>query len=157
MARLVDRLGNRLGPDNVLRPSLRESHVPERAVAFRTALGNEPGGGAAVAAVETVMGRPAAARPLRLLARPEPIEAVAEMPDAPPVLFRRRRTLHRIVRAEGPERIASEWWRSARARSASPRDYYRVEDSEGRRYWVYRDRAARPGMAPAWYLHGVFA
>ena len=103
------------------------------------------------------MGRPAAARPLCLLARPEPIEAVAEMPDAPPVLFRRRRTLHRIVRAEGPERIASEWWRSARARSASPRDYYRVEDSEGRRYWVYRDRAARPGMAPAWYLHGVFA
>ncbi len=157
MARLVDRLGNRLGPDNVLRLSLRESHVPERAAAFRPAFGSESDGAAAVAAVETVMERPAAERPLRLLARPEPIEAVAEMPDAPPVLFRRRRTLHRIVRAEGPERIAPEWWRSARARCASPRDYYRLEDSEGRRYWVYRDRATRPGMAPAWYLHGVFA
>ncbi len=157
MARLVDRLDNRLGPDNVLRLSLRESHVPERAAALCPAFGGGSGDGAAVAAVEAVMGRPAAERPLRLLARPEPIEAVAEMPDAPPVLFRRRRTLHRIVRADGPERIAPEWWRSARARSASPRDYYRLEDSEGRRYWVYRDRAARPGMAPAWYLHGVFA
>ncbi len=150
--RLIDRLGNRLGIGNVLRLGLRESHVPERAALARPAFEAAPGGAATAPAVCNPP-----ARPLRLFVRPEPIEVVAELPDAPPALFRRRQRLHRIVRAEGPERIGPEWWRSRRARAAGPRDYYRIEDSEGRRYWVYRDRPWRLGMAPAWYLHGVFA
>ena len=71
-------------------------------------------------------------------------------PD-PPAAFRWRTLSHRIVRSEGPERIEAEWWRG---RHASPRDYYRVEDREGRRFWLYRERA---GAAPRWYLHGLFA
>ncbi|MBM3488627.1 MAG: hypothetical protein FJX67_18685 [Alphaproteobacteria bacterium] len=77
------------------------------------------------------------------------------MPDDPPVLFRWRRIVHRIVRAEGPERIAPEWWRPADGRAES-RDYYRVEDSAGGRFWLYREGIYRPGATPAWYLHGVF-
>lgn len=75
-------------------------------------------------------------RPLRLFDRPEPVDAVAEVPDGPPALFTWRRLRRRIVRAEGPERIEPEWW--AGGPEARPRDYYRVEDLDGRRYWLFR-------------------
>ena len=114
----------------------------------------------------------APARPLRLLPHPEPIEAVAPIPDDPPLLFRWRRVLHRVARADGPERLAPEWWRLVRKRAQraasrdhadSPpdvleaRDYYRVEDKDGRRFWLYRDGLYRPTIPPRWYLHGMFA
>ena len=73
------------------------------------------------------------ARPIRLLQKPEPIEAVASVPDGPPVRFRWRRVLHEVAAIEGPERIASEWWRH----QALTRDYFRAEDSEGRRFWLF--------------------
>jgi protein ImuB len=93
---------------------------------------------------------------LRLFERPEPIEAIAEVPDGPPVRFRWRRTLHEVVRAEGPERIAAEWWREAC--EPSTRDYYRVEDRNGRRFWLYRDGLfERETAEPRWFLHGTFA
>ena len=84
----------------------------------------------------------------------------AETPDGPPARFRWRRKLHDVARAEGPERIAREWWR--RADMAPPtRDYYRVEDTDGRRFWLYReglyDRADFSDDAPRWFLHGLFA
>ena len=97
-----------------------------------------------------------AGRPLRLFEHPQPVEAVAPVPDGPPVLFRGRRVVHRVRRAEGPERIAPEWWRED-ARGTSSRDYYRIEDESGKRYWLYREGLYRPDRAPQWYLHGFFA
>jgi protein ImuB len=90
------------------------------------------------------------------LSLPEPIEAVAILPEAPPSRFRWRHRLHWIARAEGPERIAAEWWRAEDA-GKHPRDYYRVEDREGRRFWLYRDRPYGVGAPLRWWLHGVFA
>jgi protein ImuB len=95
-------------------------------------------------------------RPIRLFARPQPIDVTAALPDAPPVLFRWRRMLHRIVRAEGPERIEPEWWHST-GEDAETRDYYRVESEAGLRFWVFREGAYGGGSLPRWYLHGLFA
>ncbi len=141
LALLLDSLGNRLGFDRVSRPAARQSHLPEAAVRRLPAL-------AASAASEWPVGR----RPLRLFSRPEPVEAVAMLPDAPPVLFRWGRRTHRLVRADGAERIAAEWWR----RPGPDRDYYLVEDENGRRFWLYREHHYGDGVAPRWFLHGVF-
>jgi protein ImuB len=96
-------------------------------------------------------------RPLRLFTPPEPIEATAPVPDDPPLLFRWRGRVHRIRAATGPERIAAEWWR----RTPDPtrplhdfiRDYYRVEDQQGGRFWVFRIGLVG---APRWFVHGIF-
>lgn len=78
------------------------------------------------------------------------------MPDGPPLRFRWRRVLHEVARAEGPERIAPEWWR--RGDDTLTRDYYRVEDVRGRRFWVYREGLyGRETSCPRWFLHGLFA
>ncbi len=97
-------------------------------------------------------------RPVRLFRAPEPIEVPAtEMPEGPPLRFRWRRALHRVARAEGPERIAPEWWLDAEGVRAPTRDYYRVEDVEGRRYWLYRQGLHEAGKpSPRWFLHGIF-
>jgi protein ImuB len=94
------------------------------------------------------------ARPLRLFARPEPIEALAEVPDGPPLRFRWRRVVHDVAAIEGPERIAAPWWRHV---GAPTRDYFRAEDSEGRRFWLYREGLwGRETMRPKWFVHGLF-
>ncbi len=102
----------------------------------------------------------APARPIRLFQRPEPIEAIAEVPDGPPVRFRWRRVLHEVAHVEGPERIAMEWWRDAQG-NALTRDYFRVESKEGARVWLYREglfgREIKEPEKPNWYLHGLFA
>ena len=139
LAGLVDRLEARLGPGSVFRQVPVASHLPERAVRRAPPLGAAP-------AAPWRRDQP---RPLRLLAHPEAIEAVALLPDQPPACFHWRRVLHRVVRAEGPERIAPEWWRDHSA-AAAARDYFRVEDEDGRRYWLYR-------AAGRWFLHGLFA
>ena len=96
----------------------------------------------------------APARPLRLFVRPEPIEALAEVPDGPPLRFRWRRVLHEIAAIEGPERIAAPWWRRV---GAPTRDYFRAEDSEGRRFWLYREGLwGRETAQAKWFVHGVF-
>jgi protein ImuB len=78
------------------------------------------------------------------------VEALSLLPDYPPAQFRWRRVLHQVVRAEGPERLLGEWWRLDPEESETPpRDYFRVEDSDGRRYWLYRS-------AGHWFLHGLF-
>jgi protein ImuB len=95
-------------------------------------------------------------RPVRLFGRPEPVEAIAEVPDGPPARFRWRRVLHEVAIAEGPERIAMEWWRDA-AGHALTRDYFRVESREGLRAWLYREGLYdRETGAPRWFLHGLF-
>jgi len=94
---------------------------------------------------------------VRLFARPEAIEAIAEVPDGPPVRFRWRKVLHEVVSAEGPERIAMEWWRNDQGRALT-RDYFRVEDREGARFWLYREGLyGRESERPRWFLHGLFA
>jgi protein ImuB len=96
-------------------------------------------------------------RPLRLFARPELVEVIAEVPEGPPLRFRWRRVTHHVARAEGPERISSEWWREVDQGRAT-RDYFRVEDAEGRRYWLFREGLyGRETASPVWYMHGLFA
>jgi len=95
-------------------------------------------------------------RPIRLFARPEPVEAVAEVPDGPPVQFTWRRMRHVVAHAEGPERISMEWWRDA-AGVALTRDYFRVESREGIRVWLFREGLVRSGEPTRWFLHGMFA
>ncbi len=152
LAALVDRLRARLGEAVVLHPTLRESWVPERSEAW-----------GAVASAQAAAAAPVGPRPILLLDPPEPVETVAELPDGAPARFTWRRVGRRVARSDGPERLAPEWWRAApggRPWSERTRDYYRVEDEEGRRYWIFReglfgrDDADKP---PSWWLHGVFA
>ncbi len=145
LAELADRLALRLGQGAVFRPAVRESHWPDRAVARQ----------AAVAAPSAETWPADTPRPLRLLAQPQPIEAMAPVPDDPPILFRWQGRHHRVARADGPERIAHEWWQDAPRRPA--RDYYHVEDADGRRFWLYRDGPYDPERPCRWYLHGLFA
>jgi protein ImuB len=103
-------------------------------------------------------------RPIRLFPYPEPVEVMAPLPDDPPMQFRWRGRLHRVRAAEGPERIGREWWREAPAPEAETdkedgtmRDYYRVEDEAGGRYWIFREGLFTPGAPPPrWFLHGLF-
>ena len=155
LARLVDRLGNRLGPQQVVRLEARASHIPEHACRPVPAFDAPPcpvGSNASRG-----FDRP---RPLRLLPWPEPIEAMVPLPDHPPLLFRWRHRPHRVARAEGPERIGAEWWQEETdpltADAERLRDYYRVEDADGDRLWLYRQGLYRPDRAPRWYLHGFF-
>jgi len=144
LAALADRLTARLGAGRVSRPWPRESHIPEGAVALLPPFAQIP------AVTPAAKWRRGAVRPPRLLSRPEPIEAMALLPDRAPAQFRWRRRLHRVIAAEGPERLTAEWWRSDAALEGQPhRDYFRVEDSEGYRYWIYRG-------PERWYLHGLF-
>jgi len=148
LAALIDQLGNRLGPDRVWRAAPFESHAPERAVARRPA-GDAP--------AETAWD-PERPRPLRLLRPPEPIEALAPVPDDPPAMFTWRGRRRRVRRAEGPERIAEEWWRDPRVRPDRRRirDYYAVEDADGERFWLFRAGLYEGPDPPRWFLHGLF-
>jgi protein ImuB len=96
-------------------------------------------------------------RPIHLFDPPHRIEVMAEVPDGPPRRFKWRRTMHEVARHEGPERIAAEWWRRADGAGLT-RDYYRVEDVRGRRFWLFRHGLYGTEKAhPDWYLHGLFA
>jgi len=143
LADLIDRLSARLGASRVTRQRLVDAHLPEQSVVSRPATGGQ----AAASLVATT------GRPLRLFARPEPIEALAEVPDGPPLRFRWRRVLREVAAIEGPERIAAPWWRGP---AAPTRDYFRAEDAEGRRYWLYREGLYQETARPRWFLHGLF-
>ncbi|MBW3616990.1 MAG: DNA polymerase Y family protein [Proteobacteria bacterium] len=154
LAALVDQLGARLGESRVWRAAPQESHVPERAVTRRPASAPLSGFG-----LPSGPGwDPERPRPMRLLPRPEPVEAMAAVPDNPPLVFTWRGRRRRVRRAEGPERIAEEWWLDAAAVPAvnRVRDYYAVEDGEGERFWLFRDGLYRAGETPRWFLHGLF-
>ena len=148
----MDRLSGKLGARNVTRVRPVESHLPERAGRAQSAIG-------ASNTVNDWKGperRPP--RPVELLPQPLPIDVMAPVPDGPPAMFRWRRRQYQVARAEGPERIAPEWWRTeGTPLSRDVRDYYRLEDEGGKRYWVYREGLYRPDRPPAWYLHGFFA
>jgi protein ImuB len=80
------------------------------------------------------------------------------VPDGPPLRFRWRRALHEVIAAEGPERIEGTWWSE---HGGPARDYFRVEDKSGLRFWLFRAglyRDLTPGTpTPTWFLHGTFA
>ncbi|HET6519575.1 MAG TPA: DNA polymerase Y family protein [Geminicoccaceae bacterium] len=157
---LIDRLNGRLGGEAVRRLYRRASHLPERSQGRRAAAAGAPPPPKADAPPPCQGWGDGPVRPLRLLARPEPIEATAPVPDEPPVLFRWRGRVVRVARASGPERVAPEWWRETPGADldAVTRDYYGVEDADGRRFWLFREGLYdRGGGAPRWYLHGLFA
>ena len=147
IATLIDRIENRLGPGSVWRASAVESDVPERAVAAIPAIGRAP-------AASWPAGLP---RPVRLLDPPRPVDVIALLPDHPPVAFTWRGRRHRIRRADVPERIHGEWWWRAGEETAV-RDYFAVEDEEGRRFWLFRrgDGADPASGDLCWFLHGLF-
>jgi protein ImuB len=152
---LVDLLANRLGAGNVWRLAPRDSHIPERAETRVAALAGALPRGQRATPVWSARALPP--RPPLLLARPEPITVTAEVPDGPPARFRWRRLERRVARAEGPERVAPEWWREPAGPCARPRDYFRIEDEAGGRYWVFRDGLyGGEGEPPRWFLHGLF-
>lgn len=178
LARLIDVLSARLGAAAVTRLVAGDSHIPEFAGAAlpaqrvptqrqppltpRSLRSPAPGGRAGATALglaEVAAPYPTdpepPERPLRLFPRPEPIETVAAVPDGPPVRFRWRKLSYVVARAEGPERIAAEWWHGGAI--GPTRDYFRVEDTDGRRFWLFREGLyVRETPAPRWYLHGLF-
>lgn len=156
LAELIDRLSIRLGVGSLRRLVPQDSHVPEQAQL-------------ALPAIRTPAPKPWPAptqgepplRPLFLFDPPQPVEVIGEVPDGPPYRFRWRRTLHEVRLYEGPERIASEWWRRKEGyipgKGGLTRDYYRIEDARGRRYWIFRHGLYTEKPNPRWYLHGLFA
>jgi protein ImuB len=151
IAPLLDRLGNRLGFAAVLRLEPRESHIPERS-SVRVPVASAH----SHASVAPAPDKPP--RPIRLFEPPEPVEAFWLLPDDPPFRFAWRRRPHRVTRADGPERIADEWWRPEGSGAIDAiRDYYRVEDEEGRRFWLFRTGLHVGNYKPRWFIHGVFS
>jgi protein ImuB len=150
---LIDRLVNRLGGRAVRRLVPKASHIPELAQSLRSAFAGPS------LWPEPVLSKPQ--RPPLLFTRPEPVTVIAEIPEGPPARFTWRHVSRRVTKAEGPERIAPEWWRapSPAQEQARPRDYYRIEDEDGHRYWLFRDGLYQESelATPSWYLHGLFA
>jgi protein ImuB len=151
LAQLIDRLQQRLGWRAVQRLHSRQSHIPERAEEARPATVDVSGGGPSDEEADA----PTAPRPLLLLPQPESAQVTALIPEGPPRQFRWRGVMHQVAGAEGPERIMPEWWRSA---TEAERDYYVVEDTDGRRFWLYREGLyGGSAFTPKWFVHGVFA
>jgi len=144
---LVDTLANRVGERAIYRAAPVASDVPERSVSRIPAMAPDTGA--------TWPGH--WPRPSRLLPRPELIEAIALLPDNPPVSFTWRGVRRRVKRADGPERVFGEWWKRD-AELAAVRDYFRVEDEAGERYWIYRAGDGEDAATGShhWFLHGVF-
>ncbi len=147
LSALVDRLTNRLGASRVYRVAPVESDVPERAVRRIPPLAPP-----SHRAWPTEL-----PRPVRLFSPPQPVRALAPLPDDPPIAFTWRRKRFRVRRADGPERIHGEWWRRD-AELYAVRDYFRVEDEDGQRFWLFR---RGDGVDPKtggldWFLHGIF-
>ncbi|MEL7015031.1 MAG: DNA polymerase Y family protein [Pseudomonadota bacterium] len=198
-AELVDRLTAKLGPHSVAVSTFAARHLPEKAEGRSVFDGAWP----AKPSPFSMRGP----RPQRLINPPEPITVLAEVPDGPPRTFRWRRVQRHVLKADGPERLAPEWWQHtapvtvttdpqkgsrtwltpkldpradaeqickgrtqiekslvddherAPVKKPRTRDYYRIEDDQGRRYWIYRDGLYddNRGGTPTWFMHGLFA
>jgi protein ImuB len=153
LAALLDRLGVRLGSNRIRRLSAGNSHIPENACL-------------SVPVAQSLLPLHAwpkpepdepPLRPLHLFDPPQRIQVIAEVPDGPPRRFRWQRSTYDIIAYEGPERIAAEWWKR-RSMGGLTRDYYRVEDVQGRHFWVFcHGLYGSEKVNPDWYLHGRFA
>ena len=168
VAALIDRLSVRLGPAKVRRPASRESHLPERAAGWVEGVDDPPpacgrrlGGGNGPAPDQAhPQPLPQAGgeqQPSRLLDAPEGITVIYATPEGLPRRFVWRRRVHDIARAQGPRRVSPEWWRERS--TARLRDYYKVEDTGGQRFWIFREGVVGDGRggAPEWFVHGLFA
>ncbi|WP_413875639.1 DUF6504 family protein [Albidovulum sp.] len=146
LSHLVDRLTARFGRAALAQLQPAASHIPERA-----------GARAAPLAAAPDLAGPQAERPQRLLDHPEEIRVLYAVPEGPPAQFQWRRRSYRVARYQGPERIAPEWWQDKPGTRL--RDYFKVEDEAGHRFWLYREGLQGDGRggAPRWFLHGVFA
>jgi protein ImuB len=162
LAALIDRIAARIGGKRVVVHLPQDTHIPERA-ALAAPAQHHLAAATAAAWPERAQGEPPL-RPLRLFEKPEPIKVpLAMVPDGPPHQFTWRRALHAVVRVEGPERIAMEWWRQDG--KTLTRDYFRIEDAEGLRFWIFRDGLYESELkdeedrpVPAnWFVHGLFA
>ncbi|MEA2914702.1 MAG: protein ImuB [Bradyrhizobium sp.] len=161
LAALIDRIAARIGGRRVVVHLPQDTHIPERAVWAASAQHHLAAAAQALWPARAE-GEPPL-RPIRLFERPEQIKVIAQVPDGPPARFVWRRATHAVVRAEGPERLAMEWWR-AQGKMLT-RDYFRVEDESGLRFWLYRDglydreieqQEGKP-VQPNWFMHGLFA
>ena len=147
LTRLVDRLTARFGPRCVTRPVWRESHVPERAESWSSALAD----------VQSLPQATPKERPIRLLHPPEEVRVLYAVPEGPPAQFVWRRQTLRVARYAGPERIAPEWWQDRPGTRL--RDYFKIEVQSGQRFWLYREGLHGDGRGgdPRWFVHGMFA
>ncbi len=143
LAELLDRIAGKLPTVAIQRYLPDEHYWPERSIKATRDLNERSG-------TRWKIDRP---RPIQLLAKPERIEVTAPIPDYPPMLFRYKGQLHKIAKADGPERIEQEWW----LQQGEHRDYYYVEDEEGRRYWLFRLGHYTGDKTQQWYIHGFFA
>ncbi|WP_304065095.1 Y-family DNA polymerase [Pedobacter glucosidilyticus] len=143
LSELLDRLAVRMGRNAIQRYLPQQHYWPERSVKTASDLRDEE-------LVQWQLLRP---RPIHLIARPLPIEVSAPIPDYPPMLFKLNGELHQISKADGPERIEREWWLEA----GEHRDYYQVEDQNGKRYWIFRLGHYDVAQQVQWFLHGYFA
>jgi protein ImuB len=141
LAELLDRLAGRIGAGNIHRYLPDEHYWPERSIKVSSSIKDKP----------SIRWRRDKPRPVQLLNRPERIEVTAPIPDYPPMLFRYKGEIHQIKKADGPERIEREWWLDKGAH----RDYYQVEDENGKRYWLFR--SGHYDAANEWFIHGFFA
>lgn len=154
---LIDRFSNRFGPESVGHFIPHESHIPEHTEKLVPSGTNFKDHTCWQYFLESLQGENHLGRPILLLPHPEPITAMAEVPDGPPIVFEWRRLKCRITGAEGPERIAPEWWSRQTGEVEPTRDYYRVEDREGYRYWLFRQGLYERHETPSWFMHGFFA
>lgn len=143
IAELLDNLENKFGNNIVHRYLPDEHHWPERSIKPATSLKDKPG-------IEWPRHKQ---RPINLLAQPQPIQVTAPIPDYPPMNFRYNNRLYKIAKADACERIEAEWW----IEGGQHRDYYVVEDDEGKRYWLYRLGHYNEEEKPEWFIHGFFA
>jgi protein ImuB len=143
LCELLDRIGGKIGAANIQRYIPAGHYWPERSFDNASSI-NE------ILPATWKSGRP---RPLQLFSRPEPIEVTAPIPDYPPMLFRYKGKLHKIIKADGPERIEAEWW----LQDGQHRDYYCVEDEDGYRYWLFRAGHYDEAKSYQWFIHGFFA
>jgi protein ImuB len=143
LSELLDRLAGKIGANHIHRYIPDEHYWPERSVKPASSLHEKP----------TTLWRIDRPRPLQLLSAPEPIEVSAPIPDYPPMLFRHKGKLHKITKADGPERIEPEWW----LQQGQHRDYYCVEDEAGNRYWLFRLGHYDAAKTYQWFIHGFFA
>lgn len=142
LAELLDRIAGKVGGDTIHRYLPQEHYWPERSIKVASSLEDRP-------STPWKVNKP---RPVQLLKKPQPIEVTAPIPDYPPMLFRYKDKVHKIKRADGPERIEREWWMD----DGEHRDYYNVEDEDGCRYWLFRS-GHYSGDQSQWFIHGFFA
>lgn len=140
---LLDHIANKIGSDKIHRFLPDEHYWPERSIKEATSLDEKL----------TSIWKTENLRPVQLLPNPQIIQVTAPIPDYPPMNFRYKGKLHKIIKADGPERIESEWW----LEEGLHRDYYSVEDEEGNRYWLFRLGHYTNDDKPQWYIHGFFA